>query len=238
MKELFAIPPSFLPRNLTTMNYSDLFRLTNFESWLRNSLLDSGAVVIGVVTLAFLGGYSLSRYDYRGRRASAHFMMFLPMMPPLLIAVPLLIALVRFRLANSHLGVIIAFIAALSPFCTWLLWGFFQGIPGDSEEAGKLDGASLLQILWHIVLPIARPGIIAVAVFSFIASWVNFTYPFILLSTEGLYTLSIGIGGIYANSLRDFEIGLLASSATLATIPAPAFFLAALGISVITISVI
>lgn len=224
-KELFAVPPTFFPKGITLANYSDLFSLTPFGTWFKNSCLVSGAVVVVVVILSFLGGYSLSRYNYRGRRVCAHFMMFLPMMPALLIAVPLLMILVRLRLANSHLGLVISFVASLTPFCTWLLWSFFRGIPVDAEEAGRIDGASLLQVLWHIVLPLARPGIIAVAVFSFIASWVNFTKPFILLATESLYTLSIGVGGIYANSIRDFEIGLLVSSCTLATLPGLIIFL-------------
>lgn len=224
-KELYSIPPLFFPKTFTISGYSYLFEGTDFALWFKNSCLITASVVIGVTLVAFLGGYSLSRFNYRGKKVISHSMIVLNMRPPMLIAVPLLLLLMRVRLTNSHLGVIIAFISAQIPFCTWLLWGFIQGIPRELEDAARVDGASTLRVLLSIVFPLSRPGIIAVGVFAFVASWVNFTYPFILLMDSDLNNLPLGIARIYSESIFTFRLNTTMAVATLAVLPVLMIFL-------------
>jgi ABC-type glycerol-3-phosphate transport system permease component len=119
------------------------------------------------------------------------------------------------NLTNSLVGVIVVELVLTMPFSVWMLCGFFMEIPRDLEEAAIVDGCSKMQALWHVLLPLARPGIIAIAVFSFIFSWNEYLSP--LVNNEAAKTLPLGVAGFMGHLY--VEWGPLLASAVISTIP-------------------
>jgi multiple sugar transport system permease protein len=122
-----------------------------------------------------------------------------------------------FRLTNSLFGVIVVELVLTIPFSVWMLRGFFMEIPRELEEAAIIDGCSKMEALLHVVLPLARPGIISVAVFSFIFSWNEYLFPLVLINNESAKTLPLGVAGFMGRLY--VEWGPLLASAVVSTIP-------------------
>ncbi len=218
---IFDMPPEILTRHPTLVHYQRLFQVTRFFTYLKNSLIVSLSVVGVTILMSTLGAYSVTRFRYRGRRAMAYSSLFTYMFPPILLAVPLFVIMSRLKLSNTYYGLIIALLTRTLPFCLWLLWGFFKSIPLELEEAAMTDGASRLQAFWKIVLPLALPGISAAATFAFILAWNNYTYAFILMTSEEMKVLTVGMARFAA--AKGVEWGLIMSSTFLFVIPALLF---------------
>ena len=126
------------------------------------------------------------------------------------------------RLANTYLGLILTYITFSFPFATWMLIAYFQTIPKELEEAGLIDGASNLQVFLKITLPLARPGLVSAAVFSFIQAWNEFLYALVILNSESRKTLSVGLYGLFGGEVMTW--GDVLAMCTLMVIPTMIFF--------------
>lgn len=217
LHELVAVPPSWLPRQPTLQHFRDLISLTNFPVYLWNSTVVALLTSAITVVVALLGAYSLTRFQYRGRRLLANFTLISYMFPPILLAIPIFVIISRLGMADSLLSLALAHISFALPFCLWLMWGYMKSVPIALEEAAMIDGASRMGAFMRVVVPMSLPGVIAIGILSFLVSWNDYLYALILLTSEGRKTLSLGVS-IFLGSMG-VEWGLINAAGVVITIP-------------------
>lgn len=222
--EVFAQPPYFLPKAATLDNFWRLFTSTNFLVYFRNSLTVSGLAVLLTMVAGAAGAYSLTRYRYPGREQIAGLILCTYMFAPIMIVIPFFILVKKVGIENTHLALVLAFASFCLPFTLWLLRAFFETIPIELEEAALVDGAGRFRAVVYVVLPLALPGIIATSIFTFILAWNDYIFTRILISSDELKTLPVGVQDLFHSALIDW--GLIMGAGVLITIPALAFFIA------------
>lgn len=191
--DLYSQEIQLLPHNPTMDNFHSIFFLTDFFSYYMNSILVSLGVVMLTTTLATFGGYGLSRVDFRFKDTFARGILLGYMFPPILLAIPMFILWRQLGILNTYPGLILAETAQALPFSLWLMWKFFQTVPYSLEESAQMMGASRFKAFYDVALPMAKPGIIAVAIFAYAVSWNAYTIPKIILTDNSRWVLTIGI---------------------------------------------
>jgi ABC-type glycerol-3-phosphate transport system permease component len=223
LREIFVSPPNFLPQNFTLANFAQLFEQTRFLTYFRNSVFVSTLTVLFTMAIATAGAYSLTRYRFYGREKIASLILFTYMFAPIMIIIPFYVLIKKIGIANTHLALIMAYTAFCLPFSLWLLRAFFQSIPLVLEEAALVDGATRFRAVFHVILPLALPGIIATAIFTFILAWNDYIFVRILITSDNLKTLSVGIADLHNATVIDW--GMIMSGGMLITIPVLVFFI-------------
>lgn len=216
-QEIFLWPPRFFPIEPTLENIENLFSRTRFLTYFRNSVVVSTLTVLLTLTLAVPGGYSLTRFRFRGREAAAAMVLYAYMFAPIMIIIPFYVMIRNMGIANTHLALVLGYAAFCMPFALWMLRTFFQSIPMDLEEAARTDGASRWQAVVFVILPMALPGIIATGIFTFVLAWNDYIFVRILITSDELKTLPVGIADLYNSSVIDW--GMIMSSGMLVIIP-------------------
>lgn len=197
--ELFANPPIWIPESLQWSNFVTAFSQFPFLLYLKNTLIITFSTIIGAVFSNSLIAYGFSRIDWKGRDIVFIFVLATLMLPFQVLMVPLFILFKNLGWIGTFLPLIIpAFFG--NPFFIFLLRQFFLGIPKELSESAKIDGASELLIYWKIILPLSKPILTTVIIFSFIQGWGDFIGPLVFLSDNSLYTLSLGIQQIMSEN--------------------------------------
>jgi len=222
LREIFAYPPYFFPKDSTLANFVRLFEQTRFLTYFKNSVIVSTSAVVVTMIIATAGAYSLTRFRYYGRERIASLILFTYMFAPIMIIIPFYVLIRKIGIANTHLALIMAYTAFCLPFNIWLLKAFFQSIPIVLEEAALTDGAGRIQAIIHVVFPLALPGIIATGIFTFILAWNDYIFVRILITSDELKTLSVGIADLYNATVIDW--GMIMSGGMMITIPVLVFF--------------
>lgn len=189
---LFSKIPTFLTQNPTFEHYAYVMKDTDFLVWFRNSFIVGIGSVALTVSIATLAGYSLTRFKIYKKNLILYSALVTYMVPQMMLGVPFFMIESAYGLANTYLGLILAHTTICLPFTVILLRHFFRTIPIDIEEAALVDGAGRGIIFYKIILPLARPGIIAAATFSFATSWNNYTYSLLLMKSTSKMTLPVG----------------------------------------------
>jgi len=174
-------------------HYTFLFARTEFLTWMKNSLLVAVVATVASVSIAILAGYSLARLRFRGAGGFGTAVFITYLVPPTLLFLPLSQVVVWLGLADSIAALMVTYPTFLVPFCTWLLMGYFRTVPKEVEECALVDGATRIQALWRIVLPIAVPGLVCAALFAFTLSWNEFIYALTFTSSSEEITASVGV---------------------------------------------
>jgi ABC-type glycerol-3-phosphate transport system permease component len=216
-QEVFATPPSLWPRTFTLANVERLFSETKFLTYFGNSLSVSLSAVGLTLLLSTPAAYGLTRFRFYGRDGIAATVLFTYMFAPIMIVIPFYITIRFLGLANTHLGLVMAYTGFCLPFNLWLLRSFFEGIPVEIEEAALTDGASRFQAVIHVVLPLALPGVLATGIFTFILAWNDYIFARVLLSRDELKTLPVGIADLYNASVVDW--GMITAAGLLVSAP-------------------
>lgn len=160
---------------------------------LKNSLITTcGGVGLAVIASS-LGGYTLSRMDFRFKRALMYGILLIQVVPGTATILPFFLIMREMHLVNTLTGVMLGLTAGQIPFILWVMKGFFDDVPRPLEEAAALDGANRFQVLWHIILPLSLPGIGAATVLSFNGAWGAFFLPLIMLSSSDKFVLPLGL---------------------------------------------
>ena len=223
LQEIFVFPPNFLPAEYTLANFARLFEQTRFLVYFKNSVFVSFTTVVLTMTIGSAGAYSLTRFKFYGREKIASLILFTYMFAPIMIVIPFYVLIKKIGLANTHAALIMAYTAFCLPFSLWLLRAFFQSIPLALEKAALIDGASRLEAVVYVVLPLALPGIIATGIFTFILAWNDYIFVRILITSDELKTLSVGIADLYNATVIDW--GMIMSGSMLITVPVLVFFI-------------
>lgn len=217
--ELYSTPTPFIPTDFTLVQYERLFQpgYVAFTNFYVNSLIVSAGVVVTTTVISTLGGYGLTRLDIPFKHTFARVILFGYMFPPILLAIPMYVFWRELGLINSYVGLTLAITAISLPFCLWLMWKFFQTVPISLEESARMSGASRFRAFYEIALPIAKPGIIAVALFSFSIAWNSYTIPKIIMPDSEKWVLTVGIDTL---TLADQVLwGEIMAASVLAIIP-------------------
>jgi len=199
-------------------HYTFLFFRTEFLTWIKNSLIVAVMATAASVLISILAGYSLSRLRFRGAGSFGTAIFITYLVPPTLLFLPLSQVVVWLGISDSIWSLIVIYPTFLVPFCTWLLMGYFRTIPREVEECALVDGATRMQTLIRIVLPMAIPGIICALLFSFTLCWNEFIYALTFISQSGNKTAVVGVT---ADLIRGdiYYWGSLMAGAVLASVP-------------------
>ena len=222
--EIFATPPTLVPAHPTVTNFTRLLAETNFRVFFQNSLTVSLTTVLLTLTVSALGAYGLTRYTFAGREKVAGLILLTYMFAPIMIIIPFYILVKQLGIANTHLALVLSYTTFCLPFCLWLLRAFFQSIPLELEEAALVDGAHRGKAVWYVVLPLALPGLIAAGIFTFILAWNDFLFALVLITSEELKTLPVGVNDLFNATIVDW--GMIMAAGVMITVPTVAFFVA------------
>jgi ABC-type glycerol-3-phosphate transport system permease component len=214
-REILTAVPALIPSTVQFDAYVRLFTTTNFLTYFYNSVFVAGTATI-------LAAYGITRFRFRGRELISTTMLFTYMFAPIMIVVPFYILMRQAGLVNTQIGLILAYATFSLPFSMWLLRSFFQSIPLDLEEAAMTDGASRPQAVARVIVPLALPGVIAVAIFTFIVAWNDYLFVRVLVSSDSLKTLPVGMNDLYVSTVTDW--GMMMAGGVVITLPALVFF--------------
>lgn len=192
-QEVYMQPPTFIPRQPTLQNYVEIWRVAPLATYFRNSLvIGLGSMVISML-LAIPAGYALARFRFRGRAGYLLFLLVIQMFPPIVIILALFRVVSAFNMLDNLLTLIVLNAIFSLSFAVWLLTGYFATIPVEIEEAAMMDGNSRLGALARMTLPLALPGLTAVAIFNFIDGWNEFLFALTFIRTSDYFPLTIGL---------------------------------------------
>jgi N-acetylglucosamine transport system permease protein len=222
-KDIF-LDPFELPslRHLQWANFANAWTKGNFGDYLFNSVLITLMTVTLVVLLSSMAAYALSRFSFRGARPLFFYFLAGLMIPLQLGIVPLFFQMRDLHLLNSRWGLLTVYIAFGMPFSIFILTGFFKSLPSALHESALIDGASEFRAFWSIMLPLARPGLITVAIFSFLGTWNEFFMAFMFLSGKGsehLRTLPLGLANLTIVSQYRSDWGMAFAGLVLVMLP-------------------
>jgi multiple sugar transport system permease protein len=216
--ELFRIPPTFWPEQITFEHYHRLLFETPFLKYMRNSLILGFATTILVVVVATLGAHSLVRFRYPGRERLAQLVLFTYLLPSVVLILPLYLLMVWLGVANTLFSLVIAYTTFALPYALWLLRSFMQGIPDDLEAAALVDGASRMEAFVDVILPQALPGIISTSLFTFILAWNEYLYALVLVNTDEARPLTTGVMSMLVSAFN-IEWSLLMAASVMMSLP-------------------
>jgi multiple sugar transport system permease protein len=223
-REVLATPPTLIPAAPTLENYARLLGQTAFVRYFVNSVSVSGFTVLLTMAVGAVGAYSLTRFRFPGREGIARLILCTYMFAPIMIVVPIYILARRLGIVDTHTALVLSYSSFCLPFSLWLLRAFFQSIPIELEEAAQVDGAGRPRALAYIVAPLALPGLIATSIFTFTLAWNDYIFTRILIVSDELKTLPVGVQDLFSAAVVDW--GLVMAAGMLITIPALAFFMA------------
>ena len=199
--EIFQTPPRLIPTHLQIDSYRSALGLPTDRPelyvtgalYFKNSFIIASSTMLLTLGFAIPAAYALSRFKFRGKTTFMLFLIVTQMLPAVLLVIPLFVLFKMLSLYNTHFSVILADTALALPFAIIILRTSFIQIPEALEEAGLIDGASRLQVLWYIVLPLIRASLVAVGVFSFLTAWGEFVFALSFLAKPELQPISIGV---------------------------------------------
>ena len=221
-----AVSPSgfrgFLPRQFTWDNFDFLFDTNGFMRNVKNSLIVSFWSTALVLPLSVTAGYALARFEFPGKRLTL-LVFLLPLVPSIAVLVPLILFMRTLHLLNTLTAVVIGNTVFTLPFAIWMLRGFFMQIPSELDDAARLDGATRLQALYRVILPLSAPGLIAVAIFALINSWNNYLYSFAFTSSAEVQVVPARLLGFITAFGTNY--GGMNAAGLVAIVPPLLFFL-------------
>jgi multiple sugar transport system permease protein len=209
--------PSLLPLNASLQNYQELIVEDRFLVNVGNSLLVASASTFVSVLFSSMAAYSLVRLKYLYRNWIGRLILFTYLTPSGLLFIPLSVMIARLQLGNTLHGLIFVYLTFAAPLSTWLLMGYFRGIPVELDEQAMVDGATRLQAFYRIVLPLAGPGLVAVCVFTFTAAWNELLYALIFITSPSLQTVPVAISRLITGDV--FRWGLIMAASVFAALP-------------------
>lgn len=219
--EILSQMPTLLPGQWNLDNYRQLFEVTELAAGLKNSIITALLVTAITVLCASYTAYMLTRAKLLGLEFASKFLLFCYALPDVILGIGFYIVFSRVSLLDSYFSLALGQSAVTVPFGIWMLWAYFRQIPVEMDEAAIIDGANRLQVIRHVIWPIAMPGIAAVAVYSFIISWNEYTLANMLITRDDLKTLPIIMGQLVKQEGAFW--GLAFSMASLSLIPAILF---------------
>jgi len=208
---------SWLPREPTLNNFVQVITQFRIPLYIKNTLIVALTTTLIVVTVSVLAGYSLTRLRFPGRAILARGVLFVYLIPSALMLIPMYLIIVKLRLQDTYIGLILANMSFAVPFCTWLMMGYLRSINAEMEEASLIDGCTRLMSLWYIVIPLSIPGIATAAIFIFNNVWNEFIFALILTQDASRRMISVGLTNFY--SVDIYMVGPMMAGSLFAMTP-------------------
>jgi multiple sugar transport system permease protein len=215
--QIQQIQNMFWPSPWTLEHFERLFTQIPFVTWYANTILVSGVVTAISLFAASLGAYALVRLKWRGSSLLGSSVLIAYLMPSVMMFIPLYAILTQLRLINSQMALIVTYPSIVLPFATWLLMGYYRSIPEELEDAAMIDGCNRFQTYYKVVLPLVRPALLAVAMFSVTQAWNEFLYAKTFLRSSEVLTLPVGLGQLIAGDVQPW--GELMAASLLTALP-------------------
>lgn len=213
---IFTFPPKWIPENPTFEAYIQLFRRMAFPVHLRNSIIVTISVTTLVLLLSSLSAYAFVKLRFRGRDKIFVLLLVTMMVPAQVTTIPVFLLLKRLGLLNNYLGLILP--AGASAFGIFLLRQYMQTIPNSLLDAARMDGCSEFRIYLSIILPLCKPAIATLAIFTFMGTWNDFFWPLIIMTQESMYTLPVALANLNAGPYAT-KYNLLMAGSVVVTSP-------------------
>lgn len=213
-------PGSFA--GLSLDNYRDVLSDGSFVRWFGNSIVVAlGTTLLGVF-IAASAGYALSRMRFPGHKPLMWAFLVVQMFPVAVLIVPMYTIMAKLHLINTYGSLILAYCTVAVPFCAWMLKSYFDTIPREIDEAGRVDGLTPFGTFWRLIMPLARPGLAVTAFYSFLTAWGEVAYATTFMNDRKHYTLAVGLS-TWVGQFKS-EWGLMTAASVLITIPAALVF--------------
>lgn len=215
--QLIAYGMSRLPTRFSVQGYAELFATTPFVHYMVNSAITALGTVLFALVVASAAAISLSRFRFRGRTTVLTALLVAQLFPAVLLVIPLSTMLRSGHLLNSRAGLVLIYVTFATPFATYLLKGFLDGLPRELDEAATVDGCSPMQMVRHILVPLLRPGLTAAGTYIFIFAWNEFLYALTFTSSTASQTIPVGLQLF----IGDYQIrwDLLTAGGVIAAVP-------------------
>lgn len=220
--EASALPPPLLPAHATVDNYRELFVHAGMGGYLLNSLLVASAITVLSLSFNLMAGYAFAKLRFAGRERLFQLLIGALVIPAQVAMLPLFLLLKYLGLVNSYAGVVVPGMATV--FGIFLVRQYARGIPDELMEAARIDGAGEWRIFLQIVMPLLKPIMVTLAIFTFLAAWNDFMWPLIVLTGQEHYTLPIGLASLAREHSQDSELMMAGSVVTV--LPVLVLFLA------------
>ena len=224
--ELFNYPPEWIPHSLYTGNFGFILNDTSYLRWGLNTLIFATSVTLITLALDTLAGYAFARLRFPGRTVLFALVLSTLMIPVAVLIAPLYIMISHLpgwtqSGINTYPGMILPMV--VSPLGVFMMRQFISTLPEGLVEAARLDGASEWRIFWRIVLPLIKPAIVVLGIFTFMFQWVNFLWPLVATTTDDMKTLTVGIASLQGQFVTDW--GKISAAAVMTMIPVVVIFL-------------
>ncbi|QNF95922.1 carbohydrate ABC transporter permease [Janibacter sp. YB324] len=203
-------------------NYRRVLLETSFPTWFLNSIVVAGLTMVFGLAMSATAGYALSRFNFPGKRGLMWLFLVTQMFPVAILIVPIYTIMANLGLIDTKLSLVIAYCSVAVPFCTWMLRGYFNTIPRDLDEAAALDGLGPFATFWHVVLPLARPGLAVTAFYTFLTAWGEVAYAIAFTLSDSKLTLGAGLQQFVPQYNPQWD--LLTAGAVLIMVPASLVF--------------
>lgn len=214
---IFDIPPRLIPEEVTLSNYTDALATDMFGVYFLNSITVAVSATVLTLFLSSMLAFAFARLEFPGKEGLFYVLLVGMMVPPVMLIIPQFIVAKNLKLLDSLVGLVVVYVAMNVSMQTFLLRGFFEGIPRDLEEAALIDGASRWKILWRIILPLSRPGLAVVAIFTFLYAWDEFPWAHVAIRETSKRTLPIGIALFQSQHLTQW--GQVFAASVVALVP-------------------
>jgi multiple sugar transport system permease protein len=222
-RALYVYPPQWIPDPLYFGNYGHIFRDTLFARWTVNTVFVAGTVAFAKMLLDSMAGYALARLTFVGRGVIGAVMLACVMVPIGVLIIPLFFMVRSLHLLNTYWALLLPPLA--NPVGVFMMRAYIRAVPEEIEHAARLDGCSAFGIYWRMVLPLVRPGLFVVGLYTFVLQYTNFVWPLVVISDEHKFMLTNGLATLRSTFfLRDW--GLISAASVLAMIPITAIFIA------------
>ena len=212
---LFSYPPEWIPAQPTLDNYRSLLTDYPFLRWTMNSLIVATSVTLIKVVIDSMAGYAFAKMSFPGKNALFLVVLMTLMVPFAATLIPLFIIVRDLKLTNTYLGLILPALA--NPIGIFMMRQFIESLPGDLENAARLDGCSDWQIFTRVILPLMRPGLVVLGVFLFMNQWTSYLWPLVIGTKQEMFTLTVGVQSLRA--LFSVDWGVLSAGAVLSMLP-------------------
>ncbi|MWV42094.1 ABC transporter permease subunit [Paenibacillus sp. HJL G12] len=221
--EMANHPLAMLPKQFTFEYYSRVLHNLHFTTNIKNSLIVSLSATLVTIVVSALAAYGIVRFFPKAGKKMTKLLITTYMFPPILLAVPYSIIIIKIGLVNTWTGLVITYLSFSIPYAIWMLIGFFQTVPLEIEEAAHVDGAGKIRVFLQIVLPTVSPGVVATAIYTFINTWNEFLFALLLINTSEKMPISVALYSLTGSEILDW--GEMMAASVIVIVPSIIFFM-------------
>ncbi|HHY71411.1 MAG TPA: carbohydrate ABC transporter permease [Thermoanaerobacterales bacterium] len=221
--DIIKTPLQYLPSNPTIQNFINAWNDVGFEKYFTNSVVVGTGTVFMTLVLSILAGYALSRYEFKGKRVFMLILLMTQFIPRSMLIIPLFVMFSNVGMISNPISLMLVYSAVQIPFSAILMSGFISGIPTELEEAAAIDGATRMQAIRQVIVPLLLPGVVATGINIFVYAWNEFLLALMLTNAQSKFTLPVGLSFM----MGEFNVnyGALAAGSIIALIPSIILFM-------------